>query len=63
MAHLAWSPFSHGPAMANIRHGRADVETLNAVMGSQRRPTSEILAIFLDQLTSARSVGAILSLY
>ena len=46
---------SHGPAMAYISHGPADTESLSEFMGSRRRPTSEILAIFMGQPTSAES--------
>ena len=48
---------SHGPAMAYMSHGRADAESLLDFMDSRRRPTSEILTIFLGQLTSAESGG------
>ena len=44
---------SHGPAMAYMSHGRADAESLLEFMDSRHRPTSEILVIFLGQLTSA----------
>ena len=44
---------SHGPAMAYMSHGRADAESLLEFMDSRRRPTSEILVIFLGQPTSA----------
>ena len=44
---------SHGPAMAYMSHGRADAESLLEFMDSWRRPTSEILVIFLGQPTSA----------
>ena len=46
-------PFSHGPAMAYMSHGRADAESLLEFMDSRRRPTSEILVIFLGQPMSA----------
>ena len=39
--------------MAYMSHGRADAESLLDFMDSQRRLTSEILTIFLGQLTSA----------
>ena len=48
---------SHGPAMAYMNHGRADAESLLEFMDSRRRPTLEILTIFLGQLTSAKSGG------
>ena len=44
---------SHGPAMAYMSHGRADAESLLEFMDSRRRPTLEILVIFLGQPTSA----------
>jgi len=43
--------------MAYISHGPADAEILSSVMDSRRRPTSEILAIFMGQPTSAESGG------
>ena len=46
---------SHGPAMAYMSHGSADVESPSEVMDSGRRPTSEILAIFMGQPTSVES--------
>ena len=48
---------SHGTAMAYMSHGRADAESLLDFMDSRRRPTSEILTIFLGQPTSAESGG------
>ena len=39
--------------MAYMSHGRADAESLLEFMDSWRRPTSEILVIFLGQPTSA----------
>ena len=48
---------SHGPAMAYMSHGRADAESLLEFMDSRRRPTSEILVIFLGQPTSAVTIG------
>ena len=45
---------SHGPAMAYMSHGRADAKSLLEFMDSRRRPTSEILVIFLGQPTSAK---------
>ena len=39
--------------MAYMSHGRADAESLLEFMDSQRQLTSEILVIFLGQLTSA----------
>ena len=39
--------------MAYMSHGRADAESLLEFMDSRCRPTSEILVIFLGQLTSA----------
>ena len=41
--------------MAYMTHGSADTESLSKVMGSRRRPTSEFLAIFMDEPTSAES--------
>ena len=43
--------------MAYMTHGSADVESLSEVMDSRRRPTSEFLAIFMDEPTSAESGG------
>ena len=43
--------------MAYMSHGRANAESLLDFMDSRRRPTSEILTIFLGQLTSAESGG------
>ena len=40
--------------MAYMSHGRADAESLLEFMDSRRRPTSEILVIFLGQPTSAK---------
>ena len=40
-----------------MSHGRADAKSLLDFMDSQRRPTSEILTIFLGQPTSAKSGG------
>ena len=40
-----------------MSHGRADAESLLEFMDSQHWPTSEILTIFLGQLTSAESRG------
>ena len=45
---------SHGPAMAYMSHGRANAESLLEFMDSRRQPMSEILVIFLGQLTSAK---------
>ena len=39
--------------MAYMSHGRANAKSLLEFMDSWRRPTSEILVIFLGQLTSA----------
>ena len=40
--------------MAYMSHGRADAESLLEFMDSWRRPTSEILVIFLGQPMSAK---------
>ena len=40
--------------MAYMSHGRADAESLLEFMDSWRQLTSEILVIFLGQLTSAK---------
>src|ERR1700677_4817771 len=52
---MDYQPSSHGPAMAYISHGPADAEILSSVMDSRRRPTSEILAIFMGEPTSAEA--------
>ena len=43
--------------MAYMSHGRANAESLLDFMDSRRRPTSEILTIFLGQPTLAESGG------
>ena len=43
--------------MAYMSHGRADAESLLDFMDSRRRPTLEILTIFLGQPTLAESGG------
>ena len=43
--------------MAYMGHGSADIESLSEVMDSQGQPTSEFLAIFMDEPTSAESGG------
>ena len=48
---------SHGPAMAYISHGRADVETLNAVMGSRRRPEAEVRYLVCISKSEISGVG------
>ena len=40
-----------------MSHGRADAESLLDFMDSWRRPTSEILPIFVGQPTAAESGG------
>src|ERR1700677_1127565 len=52
---MDYQPSSHGPPMAYISHGPADAEILSSVMDSRRRPTSEILAIFMGEPTSAEA--------